>query len=147
MRFAMTSSVMRFVAVPGEVVTSIRYPKPGKIGCMRGRTHKELKGLFLAAVLAAALCACGGGGGGGGGGAGGSSASGWTAGVFTPAASFAGQCAVPRPGIDRQGSSVIEKHWAAVLANCLFLWYDEIADPDPALWSTPPYFDLLKTAG
>jgi len=112
---------------------------------MRGRTHKELKGLFLAAVLAAALCACGGGGGGGGGGAGGSSASGWTAGVFTPAASFAGQCAVPRPGIDRPGSSVTENNWLRSWTNDLYLWYDEVADRDPALWSTAAYFDLLKT--
>src|SRR3954465_15063883 len=110
---------------------------------MRGRTHKELKGLFLAAVLAAALCACGGGGGGGG--AGSSSASGWTAGVFTPAASFAGQCAVPRPGIDRPGSSVTENNWLRSWTNDLYLWYDEVADRDPALWSTPAYFDLLKT--
>jgi carboxyl-terminal processing protease len=111
---------------------------------MRGRTHQQLKRL-LSAMALAALCACGGGGGGSGGGGGGSSASGWTAGVFTPAATFAGQCAVPRAGIDRPGSSVTENNWLRSWTNDLYLWFDEVADRDPALWSTPAYFDLLKT--
>src|SRR4051812_45455276 len=118
---------------------------------MRGRTHKELKRLLLAA-LTAALSACGGGGGGGGAGA--SSASGWAAGVFMPAASFAAQCAAPRSGInpdtglpfrDRQGSSVSENNWLRSWTNDLYLWYDEVADRDPALSTTAAYFDLLKT--
>jgi len=98
-----------------------------------------LKRLLLAAVLAC-LYACGGGGGGGG-----SNASGWTAGVFMPAATFAGQCAAPRPGIDRPGSSVTENNWLRSWTNDLYLWFDEVVDRDPALYSTAAYFDLLKT--
>src|SRR5690349_16382679 len=107
---------------------------------MRGRTHRKLKHLLLAVSLAT-LSACGGGGGSGGG----SSAGGWTAGVFMPAATFAGQCAVPRAGIDRAGSSVTENNWLRSWTNDLYLWFDEVVDRDPALFATPAYFDLLKT--
>ena len=122
---------------------------------MRGGINKELKRLLLLAALAA-LSACGGGGGGGSGGGGGgaASASGWTAGAFAPAASFAAQCAAPRSGIDPstgrpfadvQGSTLSENNWLRSWTHDLYLWYDEVADRDPALSTTPAYFDLLKT--
>jgi len=62
-----------------------------------------------------------------------------------PAATFAGQCAVPRAGIDRAGSSVTENNWLRSWTNDLYLWFDEVVDRDPALFATPAYFDLLKT--
>src|SRR5947209_2060832 len=120
---------------------------------MRGGINKELQHLLLLAAFAA-LSACGGGGGSGGGGGGAASASGWTAGAFAPAASFAAQCAAPRSGIDPstgrpfadvQGSTLSENNWLRSWTHDLYLWYDEVADRDPALWTTPAYFDLLKT--
>src|SRR5258708_24597438 len=95
---------------------------------MRTSTH-----VLLAAVCA--LSGCGGGRGGDGGAAGPVSATGWTPGVFLPSASFAGQCAAP----------VSENNWLRSWTNDLYLWYDEVVDRDPALSTTPAYFDLLKT--
>ena len=71
---------------------------------------------------------------------------GWSPGLFLPSASFAGQCAAPRPGTgDLQGSVLTENNWLRSWSNELYLWYDEIEDRNPALYSTPQYFDLLKT--
>jgi C-terminal processing protease CtpA/Prc len=75
-------------------------------------------------------------------------------GSFLPAASFAAQCAAPRSGtnpltgmpyVDTQGSATTENHWLRSFSNDLYLWYSEIVDRDPSLYSTPAYFDLLKT--
>lgn len=93
--------------------------------------------VLLAALFA--LSACGGGGGGDGGTGGGStpapvSATAWTPGVFMPAANFAGQC-----------TTLSENNWLRSWTNDLYLWYDEIVDRDPALSTTPTYFNLLKT--
>jgi hypothetical protein len=107
--------------------------------------------LWVLAVLG--LAACGGGGGGGSSGSS-SGAPGWTAGVFAAAASFAAQCATPRTGIDPStgrpftdtpGSTLAENNWLRSWTNDLYLWYDEVVDRDPALYTTPAYFDLLKT--
>ncbi len=96
------------------------------------------------------LTACGGGGGSGGAPA----SSGWTAGVFSPAASFEAQCANPRSGNDpisgqpfpdKRGTAVTENNWLRSWSNDLYLWYNEIVDRDPSLYTTPNYFDLLKT--
>lgn len=107
---------------------------------------------FLALVFG-----CGGGGGSGaippavGAGA---PASGWVAGAFLPAASFAGRCVNPRSGTDPQtglpyidvrGATLDENNWLRSWSNDLYLWYDEIVDRDPGLYTTPQYFDLLKT--
>jgi len=62
-----------------------------------------------------------------------------------PAANFAGQCATPRAGIDVQGSALSENNWLRSWTNDLYLWYDEVIDRDPALFTTPDYFDQLKT--
>src|SRR5438045_6174350 len=121
---------------------------------MRGGINKAKRLLLLAALAALSACGGGGGSGGGGGGGGAASASGWTAGAFAPAASFAAQCAAPRSGIDPrtgrpfadvQGSTLSENNWLRSWTHDLYLWYDEVADRDPALWTTPAYFDLLKT--
>lgn len=115
--------------------------------CLAGVARRLL---VLAAL--AALAACGGGGGGGGGGL--PSGNGWAPGVFMPSGSFLAQCAAPRPGIDPttgqrfrdvQGSTLSENNWLRAWTNELYLWYDEVADRDPALSTTPAYFDLLKT--
>ena len=119
---------------------------------MWGRDKKQL--IRLAALAALGILSACGGGGGGGGGVAGSSASGWVTGVFAPAANFAAQCAAPRSGIDPssgapfrdvQGSSLSENNWLRSWTNDLYLWYDEVVDRDPASYSTPDYFDLLKT--
>jgi carboxyl-terminal processing protease len=114
--------------------------------------------LPLAAL--AALYACGGGGGGTGGTAtsgsslSGSDASTWTAGVFDPPENFAALCATPRTGTDpyteqpypdRQGTTLDENNWLRSWTHQLYLWYDEVQDVNPALYSTPDYFQLMKT--
>jgi len=68
----------------------------------------------------------------------------FTPGQFEPASNFAGQCQVPRAS-DSQGTSTDENYWLRSWSNDLYLWYDEITDVDPALHSTPIYFDLMKT--
>lgn len=87
---------------------------------------------FMLAALAI-LSGCGGGSSNSGGGVV-TATSGWTPGVFAPAANFAAQCAV-----------LAENNWLRSWTNDLYLWYDEVVDRDPALSTTPAYFDLLKT--
>jgi len=88
------------------------------------------------AIAALGLAACGGGSDGGSG----SStpppatAVSWTPGVFLAASNFAAQC-----------STLAENNWLRSWTNDLYLWYDEVVDRDPALSTTPAYFDLLKT--
>jgi len=113
--------------------------------------------LPAALVAGFALVGCGGGGGGGGGAnvaplA--APASGWVAGSFLPAASFAGKCAKPRSGSDPltgqpynevQGVATDENNWLRSWSNDLYLWYSEIVDRDPGLSTTSDYFKALKT--
>jgi C-terminal processing protease CtpA/Prc len=79
---------------------------------------------------------------------------GWSPGSFLPSATFIGRCAAPRSGIDPttgqpyidvQGDAVAENNWLRSWSNELYLWYNEIVDRDPALYTTPDYFGLLKT--
>ena len=101
--------------------------------------------LTLALALAS-LAACGGGGGGGGGPPPVVS-SGWVAGVFQPSAGFAAKCAAPRPGTnDLQGTTLNENNWLRSWTNELYLWYREVPDQDPSLFSTSAYFKALKTS-
>ena len=113
---------------------------------------------LAALVVSGLLAGCGGaGGGGGGGGTLGppASASGWVAGSFLPAASFAGKCMSPRGGTDPDtgqpynevlGTATDENNWLRSWSNDLYLWYNEIVDADPGLTATPiTYFDGLKT--
>lgn len=79
---------------------------------------------------------------------------GWIQGSFLPSAQFKDQCANPRTGTDsrgrpypdRPGSVLTENNWLRSWTNELYLWYDEVVDRNPALYSNPlTYFDLLKT--
>jgi carboxyl-terminal processing protease len=106
---------------------------------------------LLCVVAMFALTGCGGGGGSGGGAP---ASSGWTAGVFSNARSFAAQCVNPRTGTDpltgrpyadTRGTVLTENNWLRSWSNDLYLWYNEIVDRDPSLYTTAAYFDLLKT--
>jgi len=93
-------------------------------------------------------------GGSGGPGDGGAAGPQWVAGQFEPAATFAAQCESPRSGLDAEarpfpdqsGSLLLENHWLRSFSHELYLWFDEILDQDPALFSsTEAYFEGLKT--
>jgi hypothetical protein len=110
---------------------------------------------MIASLALVSLTACGGGGGGGfTGGPGGGSSAGWTPGVFLDADTFFARCAAPRSGInpatgnpypDIQGMTLDENNFLRSFSNDTYLWYDEITDRDPGLYTTPAYFDLLRT--
>ncbi len=112
---------------------------------------------FFAVVLAILLGACGGGGGG-------SSSppvaatpptppsasgnSDFAQGRFSEPSIYKDLCANPRTGAgfaDQQGTTEDENDWLRAWSHDLYLWYDEIADEDPAQFQTLPYFDLLKS--
>ena len=107
-------------------------------------------------VIAAVLGGCGGGGGGGGGGLVPPIApSGWQSGVYKAASQYAAMCAAPRTGTDpatgraypdRAGTTLDENNWLRSWSNDLYLWFNEVADQDPSLYSTTAaYFKVLKT--
>ncbi|HVJ28699.1 MAG TPA: peptidase, partial [Gammaproteobacteria bacterium] len=105
-------------------------------------------------VFAAAVAGCGGGGGDAAGGGSAPPASGWTAGSFLPAATFAGRCVNPRSGTnpetgqpynESRGTATDENNFLRSWSNDLYLWYNEIPDRDPGLYTTPDYFNLQKT--
>ncbi|GAC1451464.1 MAG: S41 family peptidase [Steroidobacteraceae bacterium] len=112
--------------------------------------HASWTGFVCAAL--AGLCACGGGGGGGN-----SSPPppSWTAGVFQPSSHYVAQCQIPRSGADpitgkaypdTQGTTLDENNWLRSWTNELYLWYSEVPDQDPGLFSsTASYFNVLKT--
>ena len=116
--------------------------------------------LVLLACGLAAACSGGGGrdvpgfiGGGSGGGGGGSGAA-WTPGVFAASQNFEALCANPRSGNDpqgnpwpdRQGTVLDENNFLRSFSDETYLWYDEIPDQDPGLFSDPlVYFDELVT--
>ena len=59
---------------------------------------------------------------------------------------FAGKCAVPRPGVDSQGTLTDEKLWLRLWTDDLYLWYREVPASDPAAYPTAiDYFAVLKT--
>lgn len=64
----------------------------------------------------------------------------WVEGVFAPDSELAGQCAA-----NQTGSELTEKLWLRSWSNDTYLWYNEIADIDPAPFGVLPYFDKLKT--
>ena len=113
--------------------------------------------LFAALVAGGALAGCGGGGGGGSPVVGppiSVPTSGWVAGSFLPAASFAGKCMNPRSGTDPNtgqpynevlGTATDENNWLRSWSNDLYLWYNEIVDRDPGLAATSDYFKALRT--
>lgn len=78
----------------------------------------------------------------------------WKPGVFQPSANFAALCQSPRSGTDpvsghpypdKQGSTLDENNWLRAWTHELYLWYDEVQDVDPALYTTPNYFQQMKT--
>jgi C-terminal processing protease CtpA/Prc len=104
-------------------------------------------------LTALALGACGGGGGGGGGGMN-PPPSAWTPGVFAPYTNFDALCVSPRTGTDpftgnpfpdRSGTRTDQNNWLRSWTNDLYLWYGEVADQDPGLFTTPDYFELMMT--
>jgi len=107
--------------------------------------------LPLVALSALALVSCGGGGGsgdsgGGGGGGGGIGTSDWIRGNYQPATNYSARCAAPRSGTsDLSGSKKDENNWLRSWTHETYLWYSEVTDVDPSLYSTPDYFDLMKT--
>jgi carboxyl-terminal processing protease len=123
--------------------------------------------LVLMALLVG-LSACGGGGSGSpvvtggttssssGASSSGGTGSGWVAGVYQPSSHFAAQCQLPRSGVDPatggnypdvQGTTFDENNWLRSWTNQLYLWYSEVPDIDPGLYSTTAaYFPLLKTS-
>ncbi len=69
-------------------------------------------------------------------------------GEFAPSSNFQNLCAVPRTSNsfnDSQGTTLDENQWLRSLSNEIYLWYDEIEDRNPANFTTPQYFELLKT--
>ncbi len=80
---------------------------------------------------------------------------GWQSGVFQPASKFAAKCAMPRAGTDpatgraypdQAGSTLDENNWLRSWTNDLYLWFDEVTDQNPSLFSTTAdYFQVLKT--
>lgn len=68
-------------------------------------------------------------------------------GMFMPASTFAGQCQAPRAGSgDMQGMTVDENNFLRSYSDDTYLWYSEIVDQDPDLFSDPiAYFDVLRT--
>jgi len=100
---------------------------------------------YLVPIMTLSLTACGGGGGG----------AGWTAGIFLDANTFLAKCEVPRTGInpatgnayrDVQGTTTDENNFLRSYSDDTYLWYNEIVDQDPSLFSdTLVYFDELVT--
>ena len=116
--------------------------------------QRRLRHIGVSALLSLAIAGCGGGGGGGNGGGNGVGGD-WTPGVFMPSASFAAQCVSPRSGNnpvtgnpwpDIAGTRSDENNFLRSWSNETYLWYDEIVDQDPALFSSSlAYFDELRT--
>jgi C-terminal processing protease CtpA/Prc len=127
----------------------------------RHRREIHTKGLvvtrFVLRILPAVsvlftLAACGGSSGGN---LGGSTPGTWQPGVFLDSSTFAARCAVPRSGTnpatnrpypDIAGTAIDENNFLRSYSDETYLWYNEITDRDPALYSdTSGYFDLLRT--
>lgn len=119
-----------------------------------GSNHRRR--LCWVSLLALVVTGCGGGGGGSSSTPQGPSpsASGWIAGRFLPSSTYAAQCASPRSGTDPDtgqpypdgpGSTLSENNWLRAWSNELYLWYGEIVDKDPGLYTTPAYFQTLVT--
>jgi len=105
----------------------------------------------LALSLLLGLSACGGGGGGAEEAAAtpvAANTSTYVKGVYLPSATFANQCAAPRPqSDDMQGSILRENNYLRSLTNELYLWYRDVPDLDPGPFAdTSSYFDRLKTS-
>jgi carboxyl-terminal processing protease len=83
----------------------------------------------------------------------------WQSGVFQPSPNFAALCAAPRSGTDPAtgmpypdkpvtpaGTVLYENNFLRSWTNELYLWFDEVVDQDPSLFSsTASYFSVLRT--
>ena len=77
----------------------------------------------------------------------------WIAGQFSDAAIYKNLCAQPRTGpdsngdtfLDAQGTAMHEKMWLRSWSNDSYLWYSEVDDNNPSLFSVADYFKQLKT--
>ena len=113
------------------------------------KSHHKFRVLLF--PVFGALASCGGGDGGSGSSSGGGSSSGsgggWQSGVFLPSSTYDALCANPRGGTsDRRGTATDENNWLRAWTHELYLWYGEVTDVNPALYTTENYFPLLKTA-
>jgi len=110
----------------------------------------------LLVTLFLCITACGGGGGGSNASAAApANSNGWVSGVFKAASEFINLCVAPRNGVDPAtnapypdmgGTTLDENNWLRSWSNNTYLWYSEITDRDPGLYSNPlDYFDLLVT--
>jgi hypothetical protein len=75
----------------------------------------------------------------------------WQRGVFLDAATFVNRCQDPRTGVDPttnqpypdlQGRTVDENNFLRSYSNDTYLWYDEIVDRDPGLFTDPVAYFL-----
>ncbi|WP_144395427.1 S41 family peptidase [Pleionea sediminis] len=105
-------------------------------------------------VAILALTACGGGSGSGNDNGGNDPV--WTQGVFEDETEFENLCESPRSGADpfnannpypdQQGTLLDEMFYLRSWNNRTYLWYDEVQDQNPSLFSNPvEYFGVLKT--
>lgn len=103
----------------------------------------RLSRIQLAGALLAAIAACGGDDDGGDDDA----SHEWQEGVFEDWHLYAARCESPRAGTaDQEGSIDDEKLWLRNWIHDLYLWFDEVPDPDPAAFSSSlEYFDVLRT--
>ena len=78
----------------------------------------------------------------------------WVEGVFEPDSNFKSLCENPRDGFsevtgeafpDLPGSALDENDWLRSWVNDTYLWYNEVIDRDPSLFTTEQYFPLLRT--
>ncbi|WP_412727634.1 S41 family peptidase [Alteromonas sp. D210916BOD_24] len=78
----------------------------------------------------------------------------WEPGVYEEQSNYVAKCETPRSGTDpftgtaypdTQGTAMDEKLWLRTWTNDTYLWYDEVPDNDPSLYSVLGYFDQLKT--
>jgi len=123
-------------------------------------SHNARPAITGAIVLAAlTLTACGGSGGAAtnssSGGSGTTTGSTYIAGQYLPAANFAAKCANPRSGTDPvtnvaypdvAGTATDENNFLRSWTHQLYLWFDQVPDLDPSLYTTVDYFPLLKTS-
>ena len=122
-------------------------------GVTRSQATRTARWVLPLTALAA-LYGCGGGGSDAFTGNGTGTSTTWTAGVFQPASKFAALCTSPRTGTDPvtgkpypdvQGTTVDQNNWLRSWTHELYLWYDEVTDVDPSLYTTADYFQAMKT--
>ncbi|MEP7245331.1 MAG: S41 family peptidase [Gammaproteobacteria bacterium] len=79
----------------------------------------------------------------------------WQSGIYQPSSNFEARCASPRSGVDPftkerypdvTGTMTDQNNWLRSWTNELYLWYSEVPDLNPALYTTDAYFERLKTS-